>query len=275
MKIGITGGTGFLGQHLTKKLSEKHNIIILARDHFKSDRFFDLENIAATSLDDIDILIHCAAYLPKSFSDPSETTNCWINNALATYELIQKAEKSKIKSFIYISSGQIYDWSLLPVKEDWAINPMYRAVPYLMSKANGDCFVRHHALTSKMNISIVRPSSIYGNGMKTGGILPRLVQNLKITGNYNIDLVHVSDVADLIGLIINNNTSGVYNAGGGNWISTSKLIDVLSKIQNKFYTPEVLPIESGHAPLNIDKAREIGYNPRTLIDGLTSYVESL
>lgn len=289
MRISLTGANGFLGTYISNKLiADGHHVIAWVRDPVESvyqdARPFDLGKAREINLQDTDILVHCAAYLPSSFADdPDEIKKCALYNGLATYQLLTEAELARIKTFIYISSGQIYRPKLESAKEEDDIYTDYRAQPYLRSKELGECNVLFHNKYSKMRIVIVRPSSIYGEGMKNNGLVPRLIKtissndqfDIRKISNYYIDLVHVQDVANMISIAVNNNIEGIYNAGGGHPVTTSELVGILCKILNKPHTPETLSIEWGHAPLDINKARRIGYTPRILIDGLTSYIESL
>lgn len=288
MKIGLTGASGFLGQYLGKQLlAENHDLKTWERNPecsiFPNAHAFDLSSPDEIDLSGIEVFVHSAAYIPKSFSDPSEAPKCWMQNAFGTQQLLQVAESAGVKTFIYLSSGQIYDWQSAPAKEEDLINPMYRAVPYLMSKADGDCFVRAASMKSKMRIIILRPSSIYGIGMKESGLLPRLIKTIKanekpVIGNYIVDLVHVSDVSQMVSLAIKKNISGAFNVGG-NSILSSFLIDRLYYLLQKEdikIRKSVEPrgdIENGHPPLNIEKAKAIGYNPILFNKGLFAYVE--
>lgn len=296
MKISITGATGFVGKYIAQQLKQDgHHIIAWMRNAPQSPhldcRHFDLNSPNDICLDDTDVLIHCAAYLPKSFSDMSETIACWMQNAYATQQLLQQAEQSSVKTFIYFSSGQIYDWGhALGAKETASIDMAHRAVPYLMSKADGDTFVRYHSLTSKMRTVILRPSSVYGPGIKESNLLPRLARKIingekfhikDIGGCYDVDLVHVEDVAQMTKLVVDNNqASGIYNVGGGLAHSTTVIIRTLCRLLDKplpYEEPtEGFMVECSHSPLDISRARGIGYKPRRVIeDGITSYVESL
>jgi len=293
MRISLTGANGFLGTYVGSKLiADGHHVIAWIRDTAKSAyqdaRFFDLGKAREIDLQDTDILVHCAAYLPPSFADdPNERKKCAIYNGLATYQLLEEAELANIKTFIYISSGQIYEPKLEKAKEDDNIYTDYRAKPYLRSKELGERNVMFHNKYSKMRIIILRPSSIYGNRMKDSGLLPRLIRRINAEekfeieeiGNYYVDLVCVEDVANMISIAVNNAAvSGVYNVGGGQPILTSHLVDTLCCLLNRplpWGNPKKFEIEKGHAPLNIDKARNIGYKPITLIKGIMSYTKAI
>lgn len=293
MKISITGATGFVGNLLSFKLiAEGHHVIAYVREPdtiFDMEaRYFDLAHPETIELIGSDTLIHCAAYLPASFSDMSEMLNCWMYNTYATQRLLERAEEAGVKTFIYFSSGQIYDWKrYLGACEDDPIDTSYRAVPYLSSKASADCLVRHHARISKMRTVILRPSSIYGVGMKKTGLIPRLAARIKndekfdikdIGGHYYVDLVHVSDVVNMASIAVSKEISGVYNVGGGYPISTSTLIETICRVLDKslpYEQPKSMAVERAHSPLNIGRAQSVGYNPRNAHQSIEAFVKTL
>jgi UDP-glucose 4-epimerase len=289
MRISITGANGFLGKQIAIRLEkEGHHIIAYVRDpsklpyHILDARYFDLNQPNGIALHDTDILIHNAAYLPKSYEDPEEATKCIMNNGIATLQLLQAAEKAGVKKFIYISSGTVYDPNLYMAKEGDCTYPSMRATYYLTSKLVGDIFTDYYQ--SKMNIVIIRPSSIYGPNMKPVGLLSRLVNKFKNNeiiedkdiGNYEIDLVYVDDVAWMVAKAATDKSiGGTLNVGGGEEITTFEVANILASILNKPKLDNLPPETNGHAILDITRARRYGYKPRDIVDGLRSYVASL
>lgn len=283
MKISTTGATGFLGRKVIDRLVPEHDVVAWVRDPSKLPSFdarhFDLSQPNEIDLTGTDVFVHCAAYLPKSYEDPTEAAKCLMDNGVATLQLLQAAEKAGVKKFVYVSSGTIYDPSLWVAREHDRIYPSMRATYYLTSKVVGDIFVAH----SKMDTVILRPSSIYGPGMVPRGFLPRLVEKLKDgslkkedIGNYEIDLVHVNDVAWMTAKsAITESIKGTFNVGGGAEITTFQVAYVLSTILNKPFHLAPMPEANGHAILDISFARAVGYNPISLENGLRSYIESL
>lgn len=273
MKVAITGASGFVGSLAEKRMAEAGHIVIPLKRPWKLT-------------DNIDVLVHCAAYLPAAYNDSSEVEKCIMDNAVSTFKLLQCAEKYGIRKFVYLSSGQIYKWKnenpeYATASEDDVIDPIERASPYLISKMTGDCLVRSHkGLIQKV---VLRPSSIYGSGMKPVGIIHRLLKQIrsKVVVNighedYHTDLVHVEDVVVMIQNCVEREASGAYNVGGGNPVKTVHLAQMLANITGAGINfTDTKPL-FGHPALNIDKARRhFKYKPKRLIDGLKSYVESL
>ncbi len=290
MKIAVTGATGLVGSTICKKLiQDKHHVIALTRQlsnlSTTESRYFTLEDSSNIDLKNIDVIVHSAAYLPKDYSDSKEITKCLMNNTVATLNLIEAAASANVSTFIYLSSGNIYDPNSTYIAfENSAIYPSMRAPYYLASKAAADSIVEYIRHTCSMRIVTLRPTSIYGVGMGQAGLIPRLVNKLKNNiltnndiGNYKIDLVNVNDVSWMINeSIINSDISGIFNVGGG--VATSiynvaKILAGLLKIKYSFKEENFY--EVSHAMLDITKAKQIGYNPCDLVSGLKSYIESL
>ncbi|PYJ64528.1 MAG: hypothetical protein DME76_19780 [Verrucomicrobia bacterium] len=270
MNCAITGATGFVGSLVkTKMIDAGHYVTSLPRPwHLGSN---------------IDALVHCAAYVPPSH-ESSEAQKCLTDNSIATLQLLEQTQSTKLKVFVYISAGLIYKFSSSHASEEAPVFPSNRAPYYLASKLVGDIFVDHFRHSSKMRVVTLRPSSVYGPGMKQG-FLPRITAKLKNdepispedVGNYPLDLVHVDDVAGMaVKVATDSTTYGIYNIGGGAARPTSVIVKLLAELMGKKYNCTAsIPVQASHAPLDISRAQNIGYRPTRLLDGLKSYVESL
>lgn len=290
MRISVTGANGFLGTKLVKMLDQQgHHVIAWMRDppmsgYHKDCRAFDLEQ-CDINLDDSDVLIHCAAYLPSNYEDISEAEKCMKINGIGTLKLLQAAELSAIKKFIHLSTGQVYGWKgpTSEALEDDKMDQIERATPYLVSKWVGDVYVRAHK--GNMKTVVLRPSYIYGPGMKSNGLLPRIYKTIRedkgvdmsTIGHYNVDLVYIDDVAKMVCLSATNDIVGPYNVGGGRAVSTRGVVQYMTSAMGKSPTilSDNLDLDKCHPALNIDKAKQVGYTTTDLDIGIMNYVESL
>jgi len=122
LKVGITGGTGSLGQALTKRLlaEEVREVLIISRDEYKQRIQMALNRgkrvkYSVCDVRDggglayvtrgLDILIHAAAlkHIPTGEEQPFETVK---TNVLGTMNVIQASTKNRIKKCILISTDK-------------------------------------------------------------------------------------------------------------------------------------------------------------------------
>lgn len=119
----------------------------------------------------IDYVIHAASPTnPRSYIE--EPTSVIETNVTATLELLRLTEKKRTKSFLFISSGEVYGIINQAVirEEDGGI---YKANEprnvYGLSKRLGERLCQDMAAKSEMRIGIVRPSHTYGPTMSLQG----------------------------------------------------------------------------------------------------------
>lgn len=195
MSILVTGGAGFIGSHVIKKLLEKNNKVICVDDFCASsgtsalggndfyDPKFKEENIREflnnkdfklyrTDIcdlidlekvfieDKIDLIIHLAARtgVRPSIQNPLLYHQV---NVLGTVNLLELARKYNIKNFIFASSSSVYgNNKKVPFSEDDNVdNPIS---PYAATKKAGEltCYTYHHLYN--INIACLRFFTVYG-----------------------------------------------------------------------------------------------------------------
>jgi len=102
MNCAITGATGFVGSLVkTKMIDAGHYVTFLHRPcHLDGN---------------VDVLVHCSAYLPPSYNESSEAQKCLMDNFIATLQLIDQAQSTELKVLVYISSGhgRCSSWSII------------------------------------------------------------------------------------------------------------------------------------------------------------------
>jgi nucleoside-diphosphate-sugar epimerase len=168
-RILVTGGTGFTGGHLVRRLLSKgHEVIVL--DNKKGIVYDELESLGAKisigSVTDkqlvdslvkgCDIVQHLAAAfreinVPKSLY--------WDVNVNGTRYLLEASQKYRVKRFVYCSTCGVHgDVKDPPAPETAPINPEDY---YQYTKYEGEK-VAQEFMKQGMDISILRPAAIYG-----------------------------------------------------------------------------------------------------------------
>ncbi|MGE5402083.1 MAG: NAD-dependent epimerase/dehydratase family protein, partial [Ignavibacteriales bacterium] len=168
MKISITGATGFIGRHLVQKHLEMNDEIkILTRREPEETGFGKNVQIYKADLLDgpdalsafvcgADILYHCAAGL----KDVSLTYQA---NVEGTANLI-RAASGRIGHWVQLSSVGVYGMHASGVVTE--STPADPHNYYERSKLESDRLVRNASAADGFTFSILRPSIVFGRGMK-------------------------------------------------------------------------------------------------------------
>jgi nucleoside-diphosphate-sugar epimerase len=168
-RILVTGGTGFTGAHLVRRLiSRGHDVIVL--DNKKGIVHDELETLGAkitigsiTDKNLVDSLVtgcdtvHHLAAAFREINVPK--TLYWDVNVTGTRDLLEAAEWHNVDRFVYCSTCGVHgDVENPPAGEDAPISP---ADYYQYTKFEGEK-VAHEFIEKGMKISILRPAAIYG-----------------------------------------------------------------------------------------------------------------
>lgn len=167
-RILVTGGTGFTGSHLVRRLlSQGHEVIAL--DNQKGIVHDELRDLGAEihigSVTDralverltkgVDTVHHLAAAF-RQVNLPKEVY--WDVNVNGTRYLLDAACRNGVKKFVYCSTCGVHgDVKNPPAAEDAPITP---ADYYQFTKYEGEKVA--HEYMQEMDISILRPAAIYG-----------------------------------------------------------------------------------------------------------------
>ncbi|KGJ94234.1 UDP-glucose 4-epimerase family protein [Thalassotalea sp. ND16A] len=176
MQIIVTGANGFVGLPLLHKLIESnHKVIPVVRHHVSFNGSlspFIIDSLTSTNdwskaLVDVDIVIHSAArvhVMNDIASNPLEEFR--EVNTRATLNLAKQASEAGVKRFIFISSikaGGENSRLGCPLSESREYTP---EDPYGLSKYEAEQQLLELAKNSKMEVVIIRPTLIYGPGVK-------------------------------------------------------------------------------------------------------------
>jgi UDP-glucose 4-epimerase len=231
----ITGGSGFIGTHLVNSLNSIYNITNLGRNKnpLCNNIYWDLK----TGLDYVPIphphtVIHCASIVNSHNSDNYEYIDI---NVKSTIALLEFCVKNSVKKFIFLSSGGVYGYSKDALSEDNRCNP---EGIYLLSKYFSEKICTLYK--DKLNIVIIRPFFPYGEGQK-GRLISNLfydilnnnVISLNKDGYPKINPIYISDLIDILKLLIENDVSGIFNACGHDVISIEELCKKIANLTDK------------------------------------------
>jgi len=224
MKILLTGGTGFIGQHLAKALIEAgYEVNCLIRNPDLKDRLptnahvflGDLSDVRAVPecMKDVDVVIHVAAQLGH-YGIPRDT--CYAVNHLATVALLEMAIDHQVSQFIFCSAPFVVGLGGRLSLEDAPYAPKG---DYSESKALAEKSIQEKG-RGKIHCTILRTSYVYGPGDTRRLPLYRGIMRkrfaLTTNGKAWLQPTYVSDIVNGFLLAIKNEKAyeQIINLGG-------------------------------------------------------------
>ena len=221
MKHLITGGSGFLGNLIARRLharGEHVRILDIWEDpsrpqeiEFAKCDIRDTEGVAR-AMRDVDVVHHNVALVPLTKAGG----DFWAVNVEGSRVAAEQAVKAGVKTFIHMSSSAVFGAPDCPVTSDSPFRPVEI---YGRAKLAGELAVRDISEAGKMSLIVIRPRTILGEGRL--GIFQILFQwiseNRKIyvigDGHQKFQFVHAHDLMDAYMLAMDLGKPGVYNVG--------------------------------------------------------------
>jgi nucleoside-diphosphate-sugar epimerase len=246
--IALTGYSGFVGSKLLATLS-KNECVLLGRGSFAKGYPFCKVDLAAIdeqnvfeALRPVTTVIHAAARLPIAREAASHYVSEFNTiNTQATISLAEQAVQAGVKRFIYLSSIKVNGESTkigMPFTHQDKLAPNDA---YASSKADAERHLISLGKQTGMEIVIIRPPLVYGEGVKAnfanlmtavGNYFPLPVRSLK---HNKRSLVSVYNLVDLIKVCITHPkaANNVFLVSDDNDLSTAQIVALMAKVQNK------------------------------------------
>lgn len=245
-RVLITGGAGFIGSNLTKRLiglGAKVTVVVKYKSIIDNIRLSsiwneievleaDLRNIDSLRLmrkRRFDIVYHLAAYnhVGDSFIHVNESL---ISNLVSTSNLLESGPE--FDRFIYISSSEVYGFQeTVPFHEDLMPFPIS---PYSIGKYAGELYSRMKRHQTNKNILCLRPFNTFGPYQSEKAVIPEIIIKCLLgepidttKGNQMREFNYVENIIDAF--IITGETDiifeGVINIGSNNPVSIKDLVE--------------------------------------------------
>jgi dTDP-glucose 4,6-dehydratase len=253
--ILVTGGAGFIGRGIVKKLlDEGHEVCVFDDlsngrtkniEEFKNNPKFEFvlgdirdKEVLQSVFKDVDICIHAAAAInvQESIEDPQKYYDVNVNG---TFNTLEKARKRDVK-VVLVGTCMVYDLtSSDAISEEHPLNPKS---PYAGSKLAAENLALSYFNAYGLPVVITRPFNTYGPYQKSdmeGGVVSIFIKSLFERKTLNVfgdgmqtrDLLYVEDCADfLVKAAFSEKAVGeIINAGYGQDIAIKDLALLICK----------------------------------------------
>ena len=216
MKVLITGGAGFIGSNLTKRLVEDgHSVVVidsllrgnkLEKDTFSKITFIqgdvrDYELVLNASKG-CDLIFHLAAVLGVDIvaDNPVETMDVEV---IGTRNVVNAAEANNIKKIMYASTSGIYGHSAIDnaLTEEVLVDPR---TSYAMAKRYNEIYLASHHEEKGIDVIALRFFNVYGWNQDNRMVVPlffeQALANEPITvfgsGKQTRDFTYIDDTVE-------------------------------------------------------------------------------
>lgn len=249
-KVAVTGGAGFIGSNLTRRLiAEDYDVVVIDDlstglhsniDHNKLE--FHQVSITDTkalnkALIGCETIFHLAARgsVPRSIKNPVATHNV---NATGTLNVLEAARRYN-SHVIFSSSSSVYGRNMqLPKDESMWLGPL---TPYAASKLSAEGYVQAYGATYGVPTTLLRFFNVFGPRQRPdheyAAVIPKWIWlgmhgeaiDVYGDGSASRDFTYVDTVIDVAMTAMKEKvlTEGAMNLAYGNRISLNFTIEML------------------------------------------------
>lgn len=310
MKILITGGAGFIGSAVAKRLMSRGDKVVLIdnfNDYYDPQLKYDrikiflkdykskfrlykgdirnrkfLEKVFQKERPDKVIHLAAMAGVRASLDNPLLYVDV---NVVGTTNLLDLSVKYDIKNFVYASSSSVYgNNKKIPFAETDNVDTPIS--PYAATKKATELMAHTYNHIYGLNVTALRYFTVYGPWGRPDMALflftaatfkgkPIKVFNY---GEMSRNFTYIDDiVSGTITVLDKCKGYGVMNIGGDKEETLLRFIEVIEKNIGKKAKKKLLPIQPGDVPstvADIRKLKKLGWKPTTHIDeGVKNFVE--
>ena len=293
MRVLVTGGSGFIGSHVTDKLRAKGidvRVFDMRRPMHREDLEYQQGSIMDTealriAMNGVDAVHHLAAVadVKDVHDDPSYAESI---NVRGTLNVLEAMRRARVKRLVYGSTTWVYSATPAPVVDEET--PL--GVPehfYTATKLASEYYCQTYANLFGLETTILRYGIPYGPRARPTTVLAIFVERalkgepivIHGDGSQFRQFVYVEDLAEGNVLALKSVAKNrIYNLDGPDEVTIRRIAEVVKEVVG-----EAVHIEFGEARPGDFKGRhtsserarkELGWTPKvTFEEGVRSYVD--
>ncbi|MFZ2555914.1 MAG: NAD(P)-dependent oxidoreductase [Minisyncoccia bacterium] len=280
-KILITGGAGFIGFHLTKRLANEGHLITISDNFFRSRHDADLAALLTmpnVSLFEADLTTQEAwEHIGTGYDEvyhlvgingtryfyeiPHEVLRIGLMTTMNALEWFKSKNGKSDAKILYTSSNEAYASALeafgtleIPTPETVPLvisDPYNPRWSYGGQKLIGELFFIHYAKAFNFRMSIVRPHNFYGPRAGYEHVIPEVIGRINAEKDpfplygpeESRSFCYIEDAAEAIQRVMEARVTdgGTYHIGSKEEIRIQDLVETLFKLMN--WHPEKLDVK--------------------------------
>lgn len=296
MKVGVIGGSGFIGSHVVDKLLD-HGHDVTVFDVMKPQRddvrhiAVDVTNLPKTSVAltggfDAIYMLAAMANVNDVYRNPAESVDL---NVQAVVNVLEAVRRNQIPRLLFASTVWVYE--ACPEEaptEDSSLDLRKIAHLYTASKVAAEmaCHAYHKLYGS--NFTILRYGIPYGPRARTGTVIALFVQRalagkpitIQGTGQQTRSFIYVEDLAEgNVAALKDMAANRLYNLEGPELVT---ILDVAHAVQRAIANVEIQFVDArpgdftGKTISNRRAREELGWQPKVLLEeGIRRYIHWL
>jgi len=290
-KFLVTGGAGFIGSNLCKRLVAE-GCFVRVVDNFLTGKRSNLApildkielieadmgdpEVARSAMQGIDVVLHEGALpsVPRSVDEPDLTHRHCVD---ATFTLLMAARDAHVKRFVYAASSSAYgDTPTLPKVETMRPEPLS---PYAVGKLVGEYYLSVFAKVYGLETISLRYFNVFGPGQDPASqyaaaipaFVTAILKNRPPTvygdGEQSRDFTYIDNVvhANLLAARARKTNGEVINVACGEAVTVNAILGQINRLLGRNVKPIYAPARAGdvrHSLADITAARMlIGFKP--------------